>query len=230
MAYAMVFLIGLVPLLLTRSRGGWIGFFSVLFLLVSVELYRRMGTLRSGVVLSWIGCIFVGALLVVPMTRQRLLEEDYGSAESRIPMSLTALNLIADNPAFGVGHDNYTLRFHAYDASVDGQTYRFVYPVHNAFLLVASENGVIVLLALTGILWVFFWDSWSIEPNKLRGVPEMMGVAVAAGVACKLIAWLVAVAKPMMDPYLWFLMGITMSVVVMSREREDGGSDRRLSQ
>jgi O-antigen ligase len=211
--YGVVFLVGLVPLLLTRSRGGWIGFFAVLVFLMSIAAYRRLGTLRAGMALLWAGGLLALGALTFPTTSERLLEDDYGSAESRIPMSLTAINLIADNPVFGVGHDNYTLRFHAYDASADGQTYRFVYPVHNAFLLLAAENGVAVLLAFCGILWLFFRDCWSLRRARLGELPEAIGIAVAAGVACKLIAWLVAVAKPMMDPYLWFLMGLAVSVV-----------------
>ena len=149
---AVFFGVGATALLLTKSRGGWLAASAALALVLYLYLRRRRSRPFAGAVLLWGSVALILAVLIVPMTRQRLIADDYGSAASRVPMSLTALRMIADHPVFGVGLQNYTREFHRYDVTPEGQTYEFRWPVHNAYLLLAAESGVVTALAFLAFL------------------------------------------------------------------------------
>jgi O-antigen ligase len=88
--------------------------------------------------------------------RKRLFEEDYGTAQTRIPMGITALNIIRHHPWLGIGFTNYVLVAPRYDISAEGISYHFPRPVHNEFLLIAAELGIPALLLFLTILLVIF--------------------------------------------------------------------------
>src|SRR5207253_9160049 len=68
----------------------------------------------------------------------------WGEIEARAELNATALQIIRDAPLFGVGLNNYSVMLDDYDF------YGFIfpgYPVHNLFLLVFAEMGLVGLLA-----------------------------------------------------------------------------------
>ena len=80
----------------------------------------------------------------------RLAMSDYGSAYARIPMAKVALNMIIHNPVIGVGLNNYTEVMYQYGLGklLPGQTCG----VHNAFLFMCAEIGIIGL-----IIFLYLW-------------------------------------------------------------------------
>ena len=87
-------------------------------------------------------------LLYLPFHNEindRLISDDNGSAESRVPLMNLAFRMIGDNPILGVGANNFSA------AMVDYLTPEFrkgfFYTVHNKYLLVWSEIGPGGLLA-----------------------------------------------------------------------------------
>lgn len=155
MIFALVFVLGGITEIFTLSRGGWIslsfGSIIVLYGVFKGKLKSRVKSFAMMTVsIGLIAFILVGAFQDV---RDRLFKDDYGSAYSRIPMIKVALNMIEENPVTGVGLNNYATVMNKYDRTRQSISYNFQYPVHNAFLLIAGESGLLALISFLLILY-----------------------------------------------------------------------------
>jgi hypothetical protein len=140
---AAVLAFGGAALVFTFSRGAWTAFvLATMLFFFSTRLRKRI---------SFRPLIPFAAILLslyLPFHNEinnRLISDDKGSAESRVPLMNLAFRMIADNPIRGVGANNFSA------AMVDYLTPEFrkgfLYTVHNKYLLVWSEIGPGGLLA-----------------------------------------------------------------------------------
>ncbi|NQT25575.1 O-antigen ligase family protein [candidate division KSB1 bacterium] len=141
--------IGCIVLFMTLSRGGWLGMLFSSFIVLSYLITKLTPMKRFYTIIIMILLACIAFILMLGMTnpvRDRFLAEDGGSAYVRIPLMQVAVNIIKHHPMTGVGLNNYTLVHHNYD-NTDGRvsTY-FPYPVHNIFLQLGAEVGVIGLM------------------------------------------------------------------------------------
>jgi O-antigen ligase len=157
--YLVSFVLGVIALILSFSRGGWLAFvFSFLFIgwFLRKKLFRRY--VRRGFVwillLTIVSSIFIAPFLSKLVTR--LTADDYGAAYSRIPMAQTAFRIISKNTLKGVGLGNYQPVVSDYDPNPSLDETGKPHPVHNIYLHIAAELGVPALLLLMWILFVFF--------------------------------------------------------------------------
>jgi hypothetical protein len=136
--------LGSAALIATLSRGGWIA--SALSLaIVCVALWRRG---RKAHVVLWLGGLVVAfSLIFHGSIAERLTGDDSGAAHSRVPLMATAFRIISDNPVLGVGANNYTAALPDYASMHQDE---FLYAVHNQYLLVCAETG---LIGLAAFLW-----------------------------------------------------------------------------
>jgi O-antigen ligase len=145
----------------TFSRGGWIG------VVLSVAVLGGANWLRGGVsrgsaftAAAAVSLVLLCLFIPNPVSR-RLSEDDNGSAHSRVPLMHLAYRVIAANPVLGVGANNFAAVMNDYAGSEF--RHEWIYTVHNEFLLVCSETGLIGLVAY---LWIYFsvirkgWRIW----------------------------------------------------------------------
>ena len=110
----------------------------------------------------------------------RLLGDDKGSAESRIPLMKLAFRIIEDNPVLGVGANNFTVVMDRY--LTPEFRHSFLFAVHNKYLLVLSETGIIGLLAFLAFLLDALrkgWQCWALQDRLL----SPLALGFAAGIA-----------------------------------------------
>jgi O-antigen ligase len=84
--------------------------------------------------------------------------------QERIHYNKIALNLLQEHPWFGVGHNNFQLYSSYTDPSMPGHT--FFSKVHNIYLLVASETGLLGLGCFLFFLFQLFFplaQNWTLE-------------------------------------------------------------------
>ena len=86
------------------------------------------------------------------LTKQ-LLTSQLSSVAERLLLIQSALDISLKNPLFGVGSNNFILELSKLDLTSLSQT-RLLQPVHNVFLLIATENGIVGLLLFTAVLFV----------------------------------------------------------------------------
>ncbi len=209
------------------SRGGWLGL--ALAFVVSIFFWMRkrgqnplIGLGVSGAV---VGVLFAIIFVTSSTFRDRLIEGDAGSAEVRFPLMEVAMEMIKENPATGVGLNMYAREMVPYDRTNNFIAYRYQHPVHNTFLLIGAETGLLALLLLATFIWVAIRDAFGAFMRN-RGIVE----AASVGVFGALVSWFmhnqVNLTAPFNDETLWVLLGV-LAAAIHYREEEDPGAPAR---
>jgi O-antigen ligase len=142
-------LLSFVALLLTLSRGGWAGAIASLIIYFAVAWHRRWVSwkLPMGIAVS---ALVVFAIFHRPIL-ERLTGDDLGSAEARVPLMMLAIRMFTDHPLLGVGANNFIAAMDPYVTYPDFSG-AWVHVVHNKYLLVLAETGIIGLMAYLAFL------------------------------------------------------------------------------
>ncbi len=154
----IVSFVGLAAMISTLSRSGWFGAsLSTIVLALFSPANKKSGRLPR----IYVGLAFLVVFLIIVnlvtggLIALRLTADDRGAAQIRVPLMLGALSVIADHPIFGSGLNNYRYTIERYEPAglpedyITGSAARRM--VHNVFLLLAAETG---LLGLSAFLWL----------------------------------------------------------------------------
>jgi O-antigen ligase len=219
------FVIGVVVMALSFSRGGYLALAAVV---AGLALSHRRRLLLLGlVVLGAVG------LVLVPPIRHRILIETqnvYGNTIfSRLDLWAAALKLIRDRPIFGAGLSGFQTRSAPYFSHAN-TTANFIDP-HNIVLNFYVETGLLGLIAIVWIFVVGFHVSWR---GWRRGAPEWRPYQL--GVQLSLVA---VVIHGLVDvPYFkndlslefWTLLAITWAGTQWAAKRSaEPVADQRVS-
>jgi O-antigen ligase len=153
--------LGVVALLLTQSRGGWIGSGIALTIFTLAALKRKW--ISKKMLLTWgiAGGAALGIFGAAVLTR--LSEFNNSAALARLPLNRLALGVIADHPILGSGANNFAAAMSSH-LTVDYST-AWISTVHNKYLLVWAETGLLglgsFLAFMGGVLWCgrLLWKS-----------------------------------------------------------------------
>lgn len=146
-----VFLIGSLSLAITFSRTAWfVGFASVFLILIfyAFKIKKITQSFKFGIFLALICAIFAW-----PFFWQRITSfssTDGHSIILRLKLTKSAFEMFFTFPVFGVGPGNFLPflpNFFTFE-----ETIRWLQPVHNIFLLVLSESGILGLASFLVLL------------------------------------------------------------------------------
>lgn len=205
---------GIVALILTLSRSGWLGFGSALLFIFyyyrHVPLFLQEFWLKAKVGIILISFI-IGGLFIVPRLQQSLnsFSDLGGGAFVRLEQIQTSLTLIALHPLFGVGSlmgvpESILLE-------PEGVFAHFPSSVHNAFILLAVENGIPMLLLRLTLIGIGFGIALKIIKSSLSKDVRFPLIGMWAGVLGMLV---ITIFQPFfkMEFFLLFL-GVTMQQI-----------------
>lgn len=193
--------LGIVALVTTSSRGGWLAFGVALAIVVGRLLWTPKG--GKAVLALLIGVLLIGSLLGQQIwDRLRTMSDD----KTRQQLDTMAYNIIRDHP-LGVGENTYELFMkdrYAHPAMVG---HRHL-PVHNRYLMIWAETGIqgliaFVLLLIAPIVQARRWLFAKGPPSHL----VILGITILGG----LVTFMVHMrsesfnARPQ-DQLLWFLI------------------------
>lgn len=160
-------LLGIAALLVTQSRSAWLSFLLLLLPFLYI-IERRMNyhiTVKSKIFLLFLIlgiCFLIGTTRIIP---ERLIQtlnmfEQNASGWSRIEQIKEWGSLIIQYPLFGVG-EGMSLPEVFFNKVRDKTDVLYYLPtvVHNVYLIVMSETGVISLLFLCGYFYTSIRNS-----------------------------------------------------------------------
>jgi O-antigen ligase len=140
--------LGGFALLLTQTRTAWIG-----MIFAGAGVLRaavRRGELNASRLLSIAGLLLVVFLAAWPFIAGRVEEHHSDDVEVRWRLVTVATQMIKAHPLAGVGLNTATSQVRDYAARAGTEGWVFI--VHNQFLLVWAETGVLGILAF---IWLF---------------------------------------------------------------------------
>ncbi len=165
--YKILFLIGIIGLGLSLSRGGWLGLVGavIVFAFLGASWQTRKLFLSAAVIIAII-------IAIVPNFRYRVELPFQGekSTVSRYSLWHTAEKMIASSPILGKGLNGFASDFNRYNT--DPNLTALDYP-HNIFLNFYVETGLLGLLSFLGLSCAVIWQGWKL---RLRG--NFYGLAI----------------------------------------------------
>lgn len=187
---ALTALVNMLCLVLTLSRGGWIGFLLGGFVLLALAVqywslwftpfWRRWAL---PMLLGGAAAFVLLAVVSVDALRTRVLSMFVGRADSsnnfRINVWAAVLEMIRDRPILGIGPGN--------------DAFNAVYPIYqrprytalsaySVFLEVLVEGGIVAFAAFLWMLLVVFQQGW-VQLQKLREIQSTQGYWLMGAIA-----------------------------------------------
>jgi len=174
----VVLALGVWALIFTFSRGGWSSFLlaAIVFLLIGIR--QKWIRVRTVVVLSILVILFLSVFWNSINLR---LTYDL-AAKSRIPTMEVAWKIIRDYPLLGVGVNAYKDVFDKYITG-DLRSEGAMSIVHNQYLLVWAETGIIGLCSFLWFILAFF-----IETKKSMASRDNFERILATGIMSSFLA------------------------------------------
>jgi len=205
---------GLFTLVVSFSRGAWIAFLTALVVGVLVSYSAKLISFRDLPQLAVI--LLVAGICIAPLAGpigQRLAQTSLqqGAIADRFVLNQIAFNMIAAHPVLGVGINTFVDVMTTYDKT--GLSYFLPYPVHNVYLLIAAETGLIGLALFAAFVVAVFRAGF----RGLRSRDRLVS-ASAIGITCSLTAILVSnladvhLRTDVLFALLWFGAGFAVSL------------------
>lgn len=219
---ALVSSAGIAALIFTLTRSSWMGAVLSAMVMAPLMLAHRLFNLRNlGKILLalLIAAVILGAL--GDIVYERIVSDDAGSAYTRWTTAKVAFNIIKDHPFLGVGINNYGTVLEDYWLPEDTFTRKAA--VHNTYLLVASEIGIIGFGAYLWLLVAFF-----VRTRKVMRIAGPYYVSLAIGTMGGLAAFaLTALSdKSYKESYpvlllFWAMAAIIEAMIKLTEKEEE---------
>jgi O-antigen ligase len=204
---------GFLALILSLSRSAWLAAGLacaglVVWLVFSQRVKFRWQPL--------FGLLFLGAVaaaVFAPLVIARWEEDDKGSTYSRLPQAQMAMGIIREHPLLGVGLNNYNVSSHLYetyvvDPKTRGRVYEYGGRIHNVFLQMAAETGLVGLAWFFAFMVSVFRHGW----RRIRRCPDgqvrYLLVGLFWGLVARLLHDSTHTGEVSLIPQLWVYSGL----------------------
>jgi putative inorganic carbon (HCO3(-)) transporter len=206
---AVAVFLQLAGLSVTFSRGGIIGSGLAVLSLAVFHGARRFGLIRA-FCMTMAGVLLLTAILmVVPNPIEKSLTRTERTIHGRFLLTEVAFNMIRHHPLFGVGLNNYTHASRQYDFTREQIVSAWNSPVHNLFLFISGEIGLVGLICFV----VFLLRALTALIPAMRA-PDPFILSVGGGLFFGLIAFLIHAQVDYsiwtQNRPLWFFLGLAM--------------------
>ncbi len=154
-----LFVLGTLAILLTLSRGGLVGYAISVGCFAFVAWRLRWISLKLPLYLG--GFFLLLALVYSDLWWGRFFgADDSAAALSRLPLMRLAFAMILDHPLLGVGANNFAAAWAPY--LTPDISHEWIHTVHNKYLLVWAETGIVGLGAFLAFLLGSLERGWQI--------------------------------------------------------------------
>jgi O-antigen ligase len=151
-------------------------------------------------------------LVMTPLIYQRFQEADRSWEVARVPLMDTALRMFEDNWVLGVGASNYGLLVDKYLPTAF--RYAWKSPVHNEFLLLLAERGVIgtaIYYWMMIVISVWLWRSGRSPDRFLALISVGVVAGILGSVAIRIFHWYYS------SPFFYYFCAVMALAVVLTR-------------
>ncbi len=228
---AVVLAIGGTMLVLTQSRGAWLGMAAALVGMAAVR-FRAVRALVAGAGVTavlWVLAVGPGNVLA------RLGASGLpgaASAAGRLDLWREALALLYTSPALGIGLNTFVVAHGRRPEYQGGFVYQGLPHAHNTLLQAALDYGLPGLVAVVGLGTALAWAAWRAH-RRLRGTRlDAVVIGLAFGLLAHAVHGLVDAvaigAKVGLAP--WALAGLLAGLRARAHRWNATGERRRRTQ
>jgi len=223
--YSFIFVFGILGIFTTFNRGSWLGLAFGIIVMFGYNLLRSRNKKLKRVLL---GMSLAGAVIIIVFfakygdtLTERLFNSDVeGIKNGRYELQDASYDIIKGNLIFGVAPWNY--QFHM----------TTVIFVHNLYLLIMAENGIIGLMFFVGFLIMYLRETLKGMKSKFLFVSN-----ISNGLFASLMGFLLA-SYPGPDYFtshsvglnIWALAGIAVVLTQMDRKMKFAMKKKKLEE
>jgi O-antigen ligase len=208
-----------VPFFFSQTRTPWAGFVLILLILAFFR-YRKLLLLISVVlIILW---------LLVPAVSLRFSDVSFKNPETstlgvRLQLWSAAIDLFNSSPLVGVG-------FGVADSRTGFMAFGKQHPVHNTYLRVLADTGIVGFIAYWGLLFSFLWEA-AVSYRKLHN-PFYRTLVVGFAALCAALMWQRIWGNQLTTSirqfYFWSYAALVPALVwVERRELHQNGNDEK---
>ncbi|MFH1523003.1 MAG: O-antigen ligase family protein [Patescibacteria group bacterium] len=212
LSYYLIILLFLMAIFFTFSRGAWAGLLvGIILILVIAVIKKDLLSQKNVLNIIFISSIFIfilfsqfSNLVLTRLSKDTRLE--IKSNIERVESFKEAKIIIKNNWLFGAGIGNYTLALNEQKPGLSVFSYQ---PVHNVFLLILAEVGLLGLLGFLGLFGYLGWLAWQRNPSM--GLPILLAIAIMMMVD----HWFWSLHFGVL--FFWMTMGLIAKEVAISK-------------
>lgn len=191
-----------LSLILTYSRGAWIGFIGSVFFMMFLKKRKP--------IIILVGVLLLLVFVVPSPIRERIetLAPDAIAGMDRVYLWREALTIIKDFPVLGCGLNTYAIVAPHYKSFKYGGIY-----AHNSYLQMTAEIGILGLMAFAFILFVLF----KISLQEIERMSDKFYRSVLVGLLSGLFGFLihsifdVNIFTLQLSVLMWFIIGLLIA-------------------
>ncbi len=211
--YGFIFALGILGIFSTFNRGSWLGLAFGIIVMFGYNLFRSKSKKLKRVLMgmSVAGAVVIGVFFAKygDTLTERLFKSDIeGIKEGRYELQDASYDIIKGNLIFGVAPWNY--QFHM----------TTVIFVHNLYLLIMAENGIVGLLFFLWFLVMYLRETFKGMKSKFLFISN-----ISSGLFASLMGFLLA-SYPGPDYFtehavginIWTLAGIAVVLTRMDKQ------------
>jgi O-antigen ligase len=154
--------------------------FAVAFLVLIFALSKGRYVRGKGPLLALLIAAVVVFLFFGQIESRLVSQEGSDAAQDRIYLVKIAWNMIKDNPILGVGANTFMSVITRYTRGPELQ-YVYLHMVHNQYLLVFAETGLVGILAFLWFMLTCFRESLDCVRRRSNDMAQMVGISAGAG-------------------------------------------------
>ncbi|MBW1976185.1 MAG: O-antigen ligase family protein [Deltaproteobacteria bacterium] len=223
----LAWLVGTLAIVATKSRGAWVGYTMAMLFIMALQFRKFLWGIRPVVRLLTVVLLVVLILAgSYPVIKKRLLGSDHRSASVRMPLNKAAVSILRQFPVAGVGMNNFSESFKKYDTTGYSRIFRgYKHVVHNLYLLIAVETGLIGLSLFLLFLSFPFYHALRLCCYDYRGLGCDIVGGICGGVWGHLVHGLFDpgfVLSPQISTLIFFMIGLVSaySRILIYKSRE----------
>lgn len=170
--FSFFLLLQITALIFTFSRAGLASFVLCSFVFFFLMLIKKHDVKKMGLIFIALFLLIVGIFSKYLLERgfigdffqsKKAKEMNIGSSNTRVFLKEASLNMIKNKPFFGIGFRNFLIKENEYSTDKLERAY-----VHNIYLLIASETGLIALLIFLIMIGIILIDLIRYSLNPLN--------------------------------------------------------------
>lgn len=197
----------LINLVMTYTRGSWIGFVVGLVIFIAAYSWKLIIPV---IIASPIG-------LLAPSVRERIFSifnSKSWTIVERIRLWKTGLLMFRDHPILGVGNGNYLLRYNEYikkHPELDIGKEKF--SVHNSYIKVLCETGILGFIPYLLVHVFYIGELLSIYKNPKNSITRFLAIAYICSIASYLVQNISnnMFFIPQVNAFYWIIGGLIIA-------------------
>ena len=209
-----VMAISLVAIFLTFSRGGLLGLFAVIGL---IGWKQKSIAIRALMIAGLVGAVFVGSLYWNRNQSFKDISKDT-TFNQRIATIKAGVRMFEARPLLGVGPGCSIVAYPLYVPAEAHCGCQLQLVIHNSFIQVLSELGILGFAVSIFLLGASFWDAWRMQKGPLAPYAAALEIALWGCVVCGLSGGFT---------YTWWpyiLIGLVVAAKHISASRPEGAN------